>query len=52
MREDNIEMDVREIGWIGMDWIYLAQYRVQWRALVNTVMNPWFTQNVGKILIS
>jgi hypothetical protein len=37
-RVDNIEMDLREIGWDGMDWIYLAQDRDQWRALVNTVM--------------
>jgi hypothetical protein len=36
---DNIKMDLREIGWNGMDWIELAQYRDQWRALVNTVMN-------------
>jgi hypothetical protein len=31
-------MDLREIGWDGMDWIDLAQDD-QWRALVNTVMN-------------
>jgi hypothetical protein len=36
---DNIEMDLREIGWDGMDWIDLAQDRDQWRALVNTEMN-------------
>jgi hypothetical protein len=36
---DNIKMDLREIGWDGMDWIDLAQDREQWRALVNTVMN-------------
>jgi hypothetical protein len=36
---DNIEMDLREIGWDGMDWIDLAQNRNQWRALVNRVMN-------------
>jgi hypothetical protein len=36
---DNIKMDLREIGWDGMDWIDLAQDRDQWRALVNTVMN-------------
>jgi hypothetical protein len=36
---DNIKMDLREIGWDGMDWIYLAQDKDQWRALVNTVMN-------------
>jgi hypothetical protein len=37
--EDNIKMDLREIGWGGMDWINLSQDRNQWRALVNTVMN-------------
>jgi hypothetical protein len=36
---DNIKMDLREIGWDGMDWIYLAQDGDQWRALVNTAMN-------------
>jgi hypothetical protein len=35
---DNIKMDLREIGWDGMDWIDLAQDMDQWRALVNTVM--------------
>jgi hypothetical protein len=32
-------MDLREIGWGGMNWIDLAQDRYQWRAPVNTVMN-------------
>jgi hypothetical protein len=36
---DNIKIDLREIGWDGMDWLDLAQNRDQWRALVNTVMN-------------
>jgi hypothetical protein len=34
-------MDLREIGWGGMDWINLAQDRDQWRVLVNTVKNIW-----------
>jgi hypothetical protein len=37
--ENNIKMDLREIGWGGMDWIDLAQVRDQWRAIVNMVMN-------------
>jgi hypothetical protein len=36
---DDIKMNLREIGWDGMDWIELAQDRDQWRALVSTVMN-------------
>jgi hypothetical protein len=36
---DNIKMDLREMGWNGMDWIDLAQNRDQWMAFVNTVMN-------------
>jgi hypothetical protein len=36
---ENIEMDLREMGWGGMDWIDLAQDRYQWGALVNTIMN-------------
>jgi hypothetical protein len=32
-------MDLREMGWDGMDWINLAQDRDQWRAPANMVMN-------------
>jgi hypothetical protein len=32
-------MDLREIGWDGMDWIDMVQDRDQCRVLVNTVMN-------------
>jgi hypothetical protein len=37
--EDNIKMDLREIGFGDVDWIHLAQDRDRCRALVNTVMN-------------
>jgi hypothetical protein len=40
--EDNIKMDVREIGWGGKDWIHLAQNRDQWRVVVNTAGNLRF----------
>jgi hypothetical protein len=50
--EDNIEMNIREIGWGGMDWIILAQDMDQWRALVNTVMKRRVPPNVGKFLRS
>jgi hypothetical protein len=34
-----VKMDLREIGWGGVEWIHLAQDRDHWRALVNAVMN-------------
>jgi hypothetical protein len=37
--EDWIRMDFREIGWGGVELIYLAQDRDRWRAVVNAVMN-------------
>jgi hypothetical protein len=37
--DDNIEKDLREIGWGAVDRINLAQDRNQWRAVVNTVMD-------------
>jgi hypothetical protein len=39
--EDNIRMNLREIGINGANWIWLAQDRVQWWAFVNTVKNFW-----------
>jgi hypothetical protein len=37
--EDNIKMDLREVGCGGADWISLAQDRDRWQALVCMVMN-------------
>jgi hypothetical protein len=46
----NIKIDLRKIGWDGMNWIDLAQVRDQWRALVSKVMKLRVPQNVGKFL--
>jgi hypothetical protein len=35
---DNMKIDLREIGWDGIDWVSLVQNTAHWRALVNTVM--------------
>jgi hypothetical protein len=40
--EDNIKIDLQEVGWEGMDWIDMAQDRDRWRAVVNVVMNLRF----------
>ena len=46
--EDNIQMDLLEVGCGGTDWIDLTQDRDRWRALVNKIMNlrvPYNTQD-------
>jgi hypothetical protein len=37
--ENNIRMDLREIGWEGVDWIHLGKDRNWWQTLVNIIMN-------------
>jgi hypothetical protein len=39
--ENNILMDIREIGFEGLDWIHMAQDRYRWGAFVTTVMSLW-----------
>jgi hypothetical protein len=36
---NKIKMDLREIGWDGVDCMHMAQDREEWKALVNTVLN-------------
>jgi hypothetical protein len=37
--DDNIKMDLHGMGWWSIDWIYLAEDRDRWLAVVNVVMN-------------
>jgi len=39
--QDNIKMDIKKVGYEGIDWIELAQDRGRGRALVNAVMSLW-----------
>jgi hypothetical protein len=50
--EDNIEKDLREIRFGGMDWIHLAQDMDQWRGILNKVRNLLVQWNIGKFLSS
>jgi len=45
-------MDLREVGYGGVDWIELVQDRARWRAPVNAALNRWVPQNAGNFLTS
>ena len=48
--EDNIKIDLQEVGCGGMDWIDLAQNRDGWWPLVIVAMNLWVPKNAGNFL--
>ena len=41
-REDNIKTNLQEVGFVGTNWIKVAQDRDRWRALLTVVMNLRF----------
>jgi hypothetical protein len=47
---DNIKMDLRALGWGGMDWVDLDQDGDQWRAVVNT-NEPWCSIKCWEVLV-
>ena len=49
--EDNMKMDLQEVGCEGIDSIDVAQDRDRWRVLVNTVMNLRVPENAGNLLV-
>jgi hypothetical protein len=50
--EDNIRMELKEIGWESVDWIHVAQDRDCWGALVNMVVNLQVSKRAGNFLAS
>jgi hypothetical protein len=50
--EDNMRMDMREVGCGSVDWIGLTQDMDRWRALVIAVMSLWVPYNSGNFLTS
>ena len=50
LEEDNIKMDLQEVGCGSMDWIGLAQDRDRWRTLVSAVMNLQVSVKCGEFL--
>jgi hypothetical protein len=48
---NNIKMDLKELGWQIVDWIYLAQDTDKWRAFLNRVMNLRVPQTAGSFFV-
>jgi hypothetical protein len=48
-RQNNTKMDLKEIWCEDLYWIHLAQDRIQWWVLVNTIMNHWVPDKAGDV---
>ena len=50
--ENNMKIDLYEMGWGAMDWNVLVQNRDRWQALIYVLINLQVPQNVGDFLAS
>jgi len=50
--EDIIRMDLRETAWESVDWTHMDQNIDEWRAVVNTIMNPRVPYKAWNVLSS
>jgi len=49
--EDNIKINLKEVGYGGMDWLELAQDKDRWRVIVNALMNFRGSTKFGEFLL-
>jgi len=47
--EDNIKMDIQEVGYDGMDWTHLVEDRGRWRTVVNAVKKTFGFHKMRRI---
>ena len=50
--EGNMKTDLKEIRWENMDWIYLAENKVKWQALINVTIELLVSYIAGNFLIT
>jgi hypothetical protein len=50
--QDNLKMNLQDVGWEDMDWIHLGQHRDGWWTLINAVMKLRVPKNAEKLLNS
>jgi hypothetical protein len=43
-------MDLKELGWEGVNWIHLEMFEYRWQDLLNMAMNLWVPKNINFLL--